>query len=82
MSDFTGVDLHALDQSTAGDEVSGSEPDVPAENDLKQRERLDWVPDWTRSALDELLGPLAETAAMIHMSAGQSDELNANVGGK
>ncbi len=75
---FSGVDLHALEQG----KDAGSQSDAAV--DAEDSRGPDWVPDWTRSALGEVFGPLAETAVMLHMTrvAGQSDEAEANVGGK
>lgn len=74
-----GVDLHALGRSGLSESESGAsssrasdEPSVHA----------GWGPDWARLALDELFGPLAETAAMLQMSTstGQADEADKNIG--
>ena len=74
----SGVDLHALDH----DKSSGLQSDALANEDHSTASG--WVPDWTRSALDEVFGPLAETAIFLHMTSGQCDEagVEGNVGGK
>ena len=74
-----GVDLRALEKSTSSDRES----ELASTGSLsEQSTESGWVPDWTRSALDEVFGPLAETATMLHMSRGQSDEANANIGAR
>ena len=74
----SGVDLHALEQG----KDAGSQSDAIAIDE--DSSASGWVPDWTRSALGEVFGPLAETAIVLHMTrvAGQSDETEANVGGE
>ena len=73
------MDLQAFGKSSPSDRDSGvAVSDSPSE----QSSEPGWMPDWTRSALDEVFGPLAETAIMLYMSRGQSDEAEANIGSK
>ena len=74
----SGVDLHALEH----DKDHGLPSDALANDD--HNTASGWVPDWTRSALDEVFGPLAETAILLHMSSGQATgpDAEADVGGK
>lgn len=71
---LAGVDLRALEKCSASARDSGL-----VSNDLssEQSSESGWMPDWTRSALDEVFGPLAETATMLHISRGQPDDAKA-----
>ncbi len=79
----SGVDLHALDHSKVADKDSElASPDSGAADDAHNR-LSGLLPDWTRSALEEVLGPLAETATLLQIPyAGRSEEAHANVGGR
>lgn len=72
-----GVDLHALAHSRPAEKDSASGSAEPSE---ERRGPAAWVPDWTRAALDEVFGPLAETASLLQMSKGA--EANANMGSR
>ncbi len=76
---FAGVDLRAFEKSSPSDRGSGV---MSNDSTSEQSSDSGWMPDWTRSALDEVFGPLAETATMLYMSRGQSDEGQANIVGR
>ena len=80
---YSGVDLHALDHSKVADKNTElASADSEAAGDA-HKGLSDWVPDWTRSALEEVLGPLAETATLLQIPyAWHSEEAHANVGGR
>ena len=75
LTPHAGVDLQALEKCRTSDRDSGL---VSNESSGEQSSESGWMPDWTRSALDEVFGPLAETATMLYMSRGQPDDANVN----
>ncbi|CAL5227822.1 g10850 [Coccomyxa viridis] len=73
-----GVDLRAYEKSSPSDRDSGL---VSNDSSSEASSESGWMPDWTRSALDEVFGPLAETATMLYMSRGKSDKGGADIVG-
>ena len=78
MAQHAGVDLRAYEKSSPSDRDSGL---VSNDSSSEPSSESGWMPDWTRSALDEIFGPLAETATMLYMSRGKSDEGGADIVG-
>ena len=72
-----GVDLHALAHRKPAEKDSALDNSEPSE---ERRGPAAWVPDWTRAALDEVFGPLAETASLLQM--GKDAETDTNIGGR